>query len=409
MKRFKSFSRYAVLIIFLLLTNNLSAQTAYTGTDVMNVDSVEISLLTCDPRQNVYSLYGHTAIRINNHASTPGESYDIAVNYGMFSFEKPFFILRFVFGLTDYEMDIEDFMSFKEHYSAFGCGVRQQTLNLTADEKRAIIKAIAVNAQPENKVYRYNYFYDNCTTRARDILVNSINGKVVYGKMNGSESHPSYRQMIHAHNGQHPWARFGNDMLLGVQADRPTDARQQQFLPDNLRQAFDNAIIVEKNGTKRQLVKRSSWILPHVEHPVESEFPFTPTQCAAMLATIVVAITAMEWFKKNNYWIIDTILLAVTGICGLLLLAMVFSYHPTVKLNFQILLLNPLSLILLYPTIKRLRRRQLYWWVPTYTLLIIAFFICGFFQDYAEGMNIVALCLLLRYLSKTIQLVRNKK
>ena len=114
------------------------------------MDSVEISLLTCRPRQNVYSLYGHTAIRVQDKQN----QLDIAVNYGMFSFEKPFFILRFVFGLTDYSMDIEDFEAFRIYYATRGAGVRQQALNLTKDEKKAIIAAIIKNYEPQNRVYR---------------------------------------------------------------------------------------------------------------------------------------------------------------------------------------------------------------------------------------------------------------
>ena len=107
-KRFRSFLRTLLLIIFLLLTNSNSIASAQ-DTGLASMDSVEISLLTCQPRQNVYSLYGHTAIRIENRST----GYDLVVNYGLFNFKKPFFVLRFVFGLTDYEMGIESFADFQ--------------------------------------------------------------------------------------------------------------------------------------------------------------------------------------------------------------------------------------------------------------------------------------------------------
>ena len=193
-------------------------------------DSIEISLLTCGPRQQVYSMYGHTAIRFLDKQS----GRDLVVNYGMFSFDKPYFVLRFVFGLTDYEIGINTFEMFSWEYGSTGCGVRQQVLNLTAQEKMAIAQAIDRNYEPQNRVYRYNFFYDNCTTRARDIIVNNLSGKVVYEAstpqhLNTSAQYPPFRELIHLYNEEHRWARFGNDLLLGVKADRKTTFEQQQF------------------------------------------------------------------------------------------------------------------------------------------------------------------------------------
>ena len=174
----------------MLLTNNLPALCQPQSAD-KDMDSVEISLLTCGPRPYVYSLYGHTAIRFNDKARDT----DLAINYGVFSFDKPFFVLRFVFGLTDYEMGIEYFSDFVANYAASGCGIRQQVLNLTNKEKRAIADAIYTNYEPQNRVYRYNYFYNNCTTKARDIILSHINGKVTYH--NKIDSSRSFRQLIH--------------------------------------------------------------------------------------------------------------------------------------------------------------------------------------------------------------------
>lgn len=404
MKRFERISIGVALIIFLLLTNKLSAQ-VQTGSIDASVDSVEISLLTCDARQNVYSLYGHTAIRVQDKSTL--HPLDVAVNYGMFSFSKPFFVLRFVFGLTDYEMGIEPFSDFFQQYSAYGCGVRQQVLNLTDGEKAAMLKAIGVNYEPQNRVYRYNYFYDNCTTRARDMIVGHISGTVRYPSHKNVRT--SYREMIHAWNDQHPWARFGNDLLLGIKSDFPTNAEQQQFLPDNLRADFDGAAIVAKDGSKRPLVAASYWIVPHVEHPLEVEFPLTPTQCALILAALIVVLTLLEWRKRCTWWGIDAVLLLADGLCGLILLAMVFSEHPTVSLNFQMLALNPLSIVFLYPAVNHLRRGRLHWWLPAFCILLVLFLFGGIFQQYAEGITIVALSLLFRYSSKTLQLVKGKK
>lgn len=400
-KRFISLLRCLSLIICLLPANNISAQ-HYVESD-LNMDSVEISLLTCRPRQNVYSLYGHTAIRIQDKQN----HLDMAVNYGMFSFDKPFFILRFVFGLTDYSMDIEDFEAFRIYYATRGAGVKQQTLNLTKEEKKAIIDAIIKNYEPQNRVYRYNYFYDNCTTRARDILLDNINGTIRYQTRNKNSE--SYREMIHDYNEQQRWARFGNDLLLGIKADFPTNHEQQQFLPDNLRKDFDNAVVIDKNGLKRALVSNSSWVVLPGTQAEWSGFPLSPTTCAIIFFVIVVAFSIYERCKTKMFWGMDIFLMLLTGLCGLILLAMVFSQHPTVRVNLQILLLNPISLIFLYPTVKCLRRNIIPRWLMAWMILIVLFLIGGFFQSYAEGMTIVALSLLIRYILKFDQIVRTRK
>ena len=168
--------RYAFLLPFLLLSVlKTTAQPAQGDlTEEAMLDSLEISLLTCSPHQEVYSLYGHTAIRCRN--TLTGE--DIAVNYGVFSFDQPHFVLRFVFGLTDYSMGAYSFNDFEHEYSYYKSSVTQQVLNLTNAEKANIMAALRENAL--NPIYRYNYFFDNCTTRARDMLTSHLNGQVEY-------------------------------------------------------------------------------------------------------------------------------------------------------------------------------------------------------------------------------------
>ena len=397
MKRFERKITNTVLIIFLLLTHSLSAscQTSDTG---MNMDSVEISLLTCGPRPNVYSLYGHTALRYHDKASGT----DLAVNYGMFSFGKPFFIIRFVFGLTDYEMGIEYFNDFISHYSASGCGIRQQKLNLTNKEKAAIAAAINENYMPQNRVYRYNYFYDNCTTRARDMIVSHLDGHVDYSNKQ-NDGKMTFRKMIHQYNGTHLWARFGNDLLLGVKADIPTTYAEQQFLPENLSRDFNAASVNRGGRASARLVGEDTWILPRTSDVGSDSFPVTPLACMGIFAIAVVAMTIIEQRRNANYWGADVAIILADALCGLILLAMVFSQHPTVSLNLQILLLNPMMAVAIVPTIRALRKRKASKWIKAWIVCIILFLIGGTLQTYAEGMYFVALSLLIRYIFKIHQ------
>ena len=173
MKRFKDFFITICLVVLSSLTTYAQTQVTNESARQTAADDITISLLTCSPGSQVWSLYGHTAIRFQD----PAHDVDLAINYGMFNFNQKNFIARFVFGITDYEMGIEPFAFFLQEYARNGRGVIGQRLNLTTKEKEAIADALNNNYKPANRVYRYNYFYDNCTTRARDILVNNIDGQ----------------------------------------------------------------------------------------------------------------------------------------------------------------------------------------------------------------------------------------
>ena len=377
--------RNNILKALLLTMMTFSSALSFSQDRGLNPDSLEISLLTCSPHQQVYSLYGHTAIRMRDQRT----GLDVAVNYGVFSFNKPLFIPRFVFGIAEYEIGIIPFKYFLTEYIYYGSSITQQVLNLTAEEKMIIFEAIRVNNLPENKFYRYNYFYDNCTTRARDIIVNNINGGVTYKPRDGK----SYREIIHEKNEGHPWARFGNDLLLGVGADEATTQQQRQFLPENLMTDFENAV---RNDNKHPLVDTTIVIIKGRAQVVEEEFPLSPTQCGWVLVVVTIAITAFEIIRKKNFRLFDAFLMVGSSIMGIVLFLMLFSEHPTVRVNLQILLINPLPLFFIRRLLKRQKNgtpdcQYIFW-----TMLILLFFAGGLVQSYAEGMYLLALSLLIR-------------
>ena len=228
MKRFKYIFRAIFAVLLINLTTSAQAQESNESW----LDSVDISLLTCGPGQEVWSYYGHTALRIEDKA----HGNDLAVNWGMFSFKQDYFILRFVFGLTDYQIGVFPMSSFIEEYASEGRWVKQQRLTLTREEKWKILQAIDENNQEANRTYRYNFFFDNCTTRARDMIINHLGDHDTDFKNVDAQS--TYRQEIHRWNEQHRWARFGNDLLLGYTADKPIDKKEWEFLPENVDENF---------------------------------------------------------------------------------------------------------------------------------------------------------------------------
>ncbi len=352
------------------------------------MDSVEISLLTCQPHDEVYSLYGHTAIRYRDWRK--GKTVDAAFNYGVFDFNKPYFVARFVLGLTDYELGAYPFNLFLGEYRHFGSMVTEQVLNLSSEEKLQLREALSLNLQPENRVYRYNYFYNNCTTKARDIIEKCINGKVEYAGREGFA--PTYREMVHQMTHNNPWAQFGNDLLLGLKADQPTNRQQQEFLPHNLMYDFDHAQIY-LNGQYRPLVKERRTPVPAGVQIVKTGFPLTPLVCAIILVAVALIIFIVQWRRRRAFILWDVLLMLATGSIGIMLTLMLFSQHPTVSLNLQILLFNPLPWFFLWPVIRG-RKARLYWMLTA--ILSVLFLIGGFFQHYAEGIQALALCLLMQ-------------
>lgn len=117
-------------------------------------DSLQISLLTCSPGTEIYSLFGHTALRVQNFS----RNLDVVFNYGMFSFNTPHFIYRFIKGETDYQLGVIPYVYFEAEYAERGSSVYQQVLNLSAEEKQTLLHLLTENYLPENRTYRYNYF-----------------------------------------------------------------------------------------------------------------------------------------------------------------------------------------------------------------------------------------------------------
>ena len=381
---------YRLLLTFILLDISKIAIGNTTNYAETPADSIRVSLLTCSPHDEIYSLYGHTAIRYEDKASKT----DIVVNYGMFSFKKPFFVARFVLGLTDYEMGIQDFNDFCYEYQYFGSQVTQQEINLTPEEKGQLLKALQDN-YANARVYRYNYFYNNCTTKARDIILKSINGKIEY--KNAIDKSVSFRDLIHGCNANYSWASFGNDLLLGFKADMQTTREEQQFLPDNLMRDFGQAKIVSADGSPRPLVKNTEIIVKGNDYAIAGKTKVTPQFVFITLLLLIAAIVVAEFKTKKRFLWVDISLLLASGLAGLILFVMLFSEHPTTSTNLQIFILCPLNLYWAIYIIKNKRNERKLRKAWTFLSIMLCIGLSGrLIQVYAEGMPLLALSLLLK-------------
>ena len=261
-------------------------------------------------------------------------------------------------------------------------------LDLTPREKLRLQTALAENLK--TPVYRYNFFFDNCSTRPRDIIERSLDGTVSYAERPGYE--PTLRQMVHECTGSdHRWAAFGNDLLLGFRADQKTTQRERQFLPASLSWDFDHATVV-RGSDRRPLVLRRVTLIPQGQQTVKQGFPLSPLACTLFICLLIAAVTGYELHSKRQQVWFDGVMMLLTGVAGCLLTLMFFSEHPATSTNLQVLLLNPLALLFLPQVI---RRRKTLWWKLQGVCLLL-FLLGALVQDYAEGLEFVALFLLIR-------------
>lgn len=392
----KFMSRLKYFIFCLLMGVAFSVQSQST-------DSIRFSLLTCAPGTEIYSLFGHTAIRYENYT----RRIDVVFNYGMFSFNTPNFIFRFVAGETDYQLGITPYSYFEAEYAMRGSSVYQQVLNLTQSEKERLLTILENNYLPENRIYRYNYFYDNCTTRARDKIEECIEGKVVYPD---SLSGKSYRSIVHEFTAGSPWDEFGIDLCLGAEADKEINKRQQMFSPFYMKYYASNAYIVDAGGTRRPLILDETKIVDVEPDEVQPGFVLSPLMCGALFLALCVVMAWGQWKTQRIWWGWDIVLYGLQGLAGCIIAFLFFfSVHPTVGSNWLLILFNPIPLLYLpFMVYKAVKRKKDYYHVGNMvylTLFITILPFCG--QEF--NLTVLPLALGLLVTSASHVLVWNKK
>ncbi len=392
--KFMSRLKYFIFCLFMGVAFSVQSQ---------STDSIRFSLLTCAPGTEIYSLFGHTAIRYENYT----RRIDVVFNYGMFSFNTPNFIFRFVAGETDYQLGITPYSYFEAEYAMRGSSVYQQVLNLTQSEKERLLTILENNYLPENRIYRYNYFYDNCTTRARDKIEECIEGKVVYPD---SLSGKSYRSIVHEFTAGSPWDEFGIDLCLGAEADKEINKRQQMFSPFYMKYYASNAYIVDAGGTRRPLILDEAKIVDVEPEDVQPGFILSPLMCGALFLALCVVMAWGQWKTQRIWWGWDIVLYGLQGLAGCIIAFLFFfSVHPTVGSNWLLILFNPIPLLYLpFMVYKAVKRKKDYYHVGNMvylTLFITILPFCG--QEF--NLTVLPLALGLLVTSASHVLVWNKK
>lgn len=357
-------------------------------------DTLVVSLITCSPGTDLYAMFGHSAIRIFN----VNTQQNIVFNYGMFNYNSDNFVFRFVKGETDYELGAEPADFFVWRYSQKGNGIVQQVLNLTPAEKAKLVALISENYKPENRIYRYNWLYDNCTTRARDIIEAAIDGEVVYTK---STQPKTARQILQEFTSPSPWSEFGINLLLGSEIDYPLSKKLQMFIPSYYEMEVDSAFIHRNGGGFAPLVLDKRTVLderiPHDEPSI-----FTPFVVFSIMLLASCGLFLYERKKKVVIWVVDVVLLSLQGLAGILVsFLFFFSEHAAVDSNWLVVLFNPLPLIWLPYYINRAvkKRRDYVCYVSATAIVAFMVTMSVVRQVFDPSIDILAFILLTRTVS----------
>lgn len=273
--------------------------------------NLRISLLTCSPGEELYSAWGHTAIRVTD--SINGS--DIVYNYGTFDYEDPLFLANFTKGLMIYSLSAYPYSEFVREYQYYRRGVIEQELRLSCVDKEKIVAALLKNSQEENRHYQYYFHTDNCTTRARDVIVK--NSSEITGRSIIDSPAPTYRNLIHVYlNNTQPWSKLGIDILLGANLDARITNQQAQFLPDYLLMGFDSSYV-----SNAPLVAAKKEILPAPANNGSSVF--SPMLAFIMLALLVGGLTLFQSKTAVSVLrVFDFVFFLATGLLGSLLVAL---------------------------------------------------------------------------------------
>lgn len=291
---------------------------------------LRISLLTASPGEDLYSTFGHSALRVIDSVSNT----DIVYNYGTFDFEEPGFYMKFTRGKLMYYLSRDYFESFKANYQAENRTLTEQVLNLNCEEKSNIINLLNDNLLPQNLYYKYDFLFDNCTTRLRDLLEKTTEGNVHFGEV--LQTKKTFRNLIHEYLNYNDkqWSKLGIDILLGSNTDAIMQPREVMFLPDYLMKTLDNSTI-----DSRPLVseKQSLYKIDYSGNQKNNlTHPFF------IFLSLFVLIAFMS-FSKNALlqkflYSFDGFLFFITGLLGFLLIFMWFGTdHLMCKNNYNLL------------------------------------------------------------------------
>ena len=307
--------------------------------DVTLSENANVSLLTCSAGDELYSIFGHSAIRIND----PDSGVDWVFNYGVFDFNDPNFYPNFVRGKLNYILAVSSYKNFERGYVFEDRYIYEQVLNLSLTEKQMLLDSLAINYLPENRYYLYDFLFDNCATRIRDIFVEAIPSTLTFDYSELDEG-LSFRELLMPNLVGKPWPELGINLLLGVSADKTAQPWEYMFLPEHLQTAFKN-VSIARDSLAISLAQPAN-VLLEGDAVSATKFRHAPLLVFLLLLILSGCFTFVNLRKgRVNNWF-DKFLFGVIGLLGIILAFQWFgSDHAVMSNNYNLLWAHPLHFI----------------------------------------------------------------
>lgn len=309
-------------------------------------EKAQISIITGAPGEDLYAVFGHSGIRV--YDSFYG--LDVMYNYGTFDFDEPNFMGKFIQGRLNYSLSKENYAAFLAFYQSQGRPVYEQILNINLTQKQAILDFLENNFLPKNRYYLYDFFYDNCSTRVRDVLAKSLEKKLVFGQSSAPEKF-TFRDFLAPYLSE-PWLNVGITLILGLPADKKPNYSEQMFLPNKLQNAFDNAKIINEKGESVPLVIITKQ--PVGEFIVKKVPVFTPTIIFSTFFLLFALVSYLGFKNGHHSFLLDGFLFGLLGLIGIFFMGMgIFTDHKAVQSNLNVVWALPTHFLVVWFFLKK--------------------------------------------------------
>ena len=352
--------------------------------ELENKNRYKISILSIGEGPSLVDAFGHTAIRVKDAQLKN----DIVFNFGVYDFNSPNFYSNFVKGRPEYKLAIQNYSNLIQNYIRQKRYIVEHQLNLDQNSTKIIIDLLVEKLN--DPYYIYDYFRDNCTTRAADIVVDKTNNKFKDDKLE-SEAILTYRELIHRKINENSWAALGIDLCLGAIIDKKINTRETFFLPENLMNYLD---LYEGDIIKRNIIYS-----PESEISYRENLP-SPLLINLILSLLIVAITIFNF--KSNKWnkSLDSLIFLISGSIGILIIYLwFFSNHFAGAQNFNFLWAFPLNFALIFAIYKNKIPNWSIGYIKLLIILIILLFLhwTTGVQKYNLTLLPIFVALLIRY------------
>ncbi|UCD62424.1 MAG: DUF4105 domain-containing protein, partial [Flavobacteriaceae bacterium] len=319
----------------------------------------QISILTCDSGQDLYSSFGHSAFRVRDSANGINWVY----NYGTFDFNTPNFYYKFAKGKLLYSLSVSTFSDFLFTYEMENRWVKEQLLNLSKEEKNELFRFLENNRKPQNRDYKYDFLFDNCATKLPEVLKKVLGNDIQFHGEH-LKNNFSFRDLIHQNLLTNSWSSFGIDLALGSVIDREAAPEEYMFLPKYVMLQMQNTSL---DGMPLVLRERS--VLEYSDKRFHNNFGTSPLFWLLLLLLFTLTISYIDLRNGTRSRWLDFFLFLTTGVAGLLIFFLWFmTDHSATAINFNILWAFPFNIAACY---FLLRKDRIPKWMGKYILMLL--------------------------------------